>query len=332
MKVAILGSGLIGRSWAIVFARGGHDVVLWDQDSGQVEKALLHIGQTLPEMAAAGLIDSPEVARARVTGAGTLAEALEGAAFIQENIVERTEPKQRLFAEAESLAAESAIFSSSTSAIMPSIIYGGLRTRARCLVSHPLNPPHLAPIVELCGGDFTSPAIIAEARNVMEGCGMAPITVSREIEGFILNRLQLAVLNEAFRLIAEGYVSAEDLDKTVKDGLALRWSFMGPIETIDLNAPKGVADYLARYGTTIRRVGEQQAAAAPWPEGIAETLEAARRTHIPATALGKAAAWRDRRMMALLAHKQAEEKKTLEWALDTAETNITGMQGNAQGT
>ena len=76
----------------------------------------------------------------------------------------------------------------------------------------------------------------------MAGCGMEPITVNREIEGFILNRLQFAVLNEAFRLIAEGYVSAEDLDKTIKDGLALRWSFMGPIETIDLNAPDGIAD------------------------------------------------------------------------------------------
>ena len=121
---------------------------------------------------------------------------------------------------------------------MPSIIFGGLATRDRCLVSHPLNPPHLAPIVELCGADFTSPEVIERARDFMAGCAMSPITVKREIEGFILNRLQLAVLNEAFRLIAEGYVSAEDLDKTVKDGLALRWSFMGPIETIDLNAPR----------------------------------------------------------------------------------------------
>lgn len=332
MKTAILGSGLIGRSWAIVFARGGHDVVLWDQDATQVAKAQEHIAATLPEMAAAGLIGDSEAVRGRIGAATNLAEALDAAGFIQESIAERAEPKQELFAEVEQLAPSDAIISSSTSAIMPSIIFSALKTRQRCLVSHPLNPPHLAPIVELCGADFTAPDVIERSRNFMTSCGMVPIVVKREIEGFILNRLQLAVLNEAFRLIAEDYVSAEDLDKTIKDGLALRWSFMGPIETIDLNAPKGVADYLARYGTTIRRVGEQQAAAAPWPEGIAETLEAARRTHIPTTALGKAAAWRDRRMMALLAHKQAEEKKTLERALDTAETNITGMQGNAQGT
>jgi L-gulonate 3-dehydrogenase len=310
VKAAILGSGLIGRSWAMVFARGGHEVVLWDQDAGQVTKALAHIAATLPLMAAEGLIDNPAAVTARIRGAASLAEALDGVDFVQENIVERAEPKQKLFAEVEKLVPRDAILSSSTSAIMPSIIFGGLATRERCLVSHPLNPPHLAPIVELCGADFTSPEVIARADSFMAGCAMSPITVKREIEGFILNRLQLAVLNEAFRLIAEGYVSAEDLDKTIKDGLALRWSFMGPIETIDLNAPQGVADYLERYGPTIRRVGEAQSAAAPWPDSIAATLDAERRAIVPSEKLTAATEWRDRRLMALAAHKRAEEKKT----------------------
>jgi L-gulonate 3-dehydrogenase len=310
VKAAILGSGLIGRSWAMVFARGGHEVVLWDQDDAQVTKALAHIANTLPLMAAEGLIADAGAVQARIKGAASLAEALDGVDFVQENIVERAEPKQILFAEVERLAPRDAILSSSTSAIMPSIIFGGLATRERCLVSHPLNPPHLAPIVELCGADFTSPEVIARAHVFMAGCAMSPITVMREIEGFILNRLQLAVLNEAFRLIAEGYVSAEDLDKTIKDGLALRWSFMGPIETIDLNAPQGVADYLERYGATIRRVGEAQSAAAPWPASIAATLDAERRALVPSEKLTAATEWRDRRLMALAAHKRAEEEKT----------------------
>lgn len=310
MKTAILGSGLIGRSWAMVFARGGHEVALWDQDAAQVDKALAHIARTLPEMAEAGLIDDINAVQARITGAATLADAVAGAGFLQENIVERATPKQTLFAEVDRLAPADAIISSSTSAIMPSIIFGALATRARCLVSHPLNPPHLAPIVELCGADFTDPAIIGHARVFMAGCGMVPIIVKREIEGFILNRLQLAVLNEAFRLIGEEYVTAEDLDKTIKDGLALRWSFMGPIETIDLNAPNGVADYLERYGPTIRRVGDSQSAAKPWPDDIGATLAAERRAAVPAEKLGDATAWRDRRMMALAAHKRAQEKKT----------------------
>ena len=294
----------------MVFARGGHEVVLWDQDAAQVNKALAHIARTLPDMAEAGLIDDAEAVRRRITGAASLSEALSGVGFIQENIVERAEPKQALFAEVEKLAATDAIISSSTSAIMPSIIFGALATRQRCLVSHPLNPPHLAPIVELCGADFTSPDIITRAAQFMASCGMSPITVKREIEGFILNRLQLAVLNESFRLIAEGYVTAEDLDKTIKDGLALRWSFMGPIETIDLNAPQGVADYLERYGPTIRRVGDSQAAAEPWPDTIGATLDRERRADVPRERLEDATAWRDRRMMALAAHKRDQEKKT----------------------
>jgi L-gulonate 3-dehydrogenase len=310
LKAAILGSGLIGRSWAMVFARGGHEVVLWDQDAAQVDKAMAHIVRTLPDMAEAGLIDDADRVRRRITGAASLGEALSGAGFIQENIVERAEPKQALFAEVEKLASPDAIISSSTSAIMPSIIFGALATRERCLVSHPLNPPHLAPIVELCGGDFTSADVVGRAGDFMASCGMSPIIVKREIEGFILNRLQLAVLNESFRLIAEGYVTAEDLDKTIKDGLALRWSFMGPIETIDLNAPKGVADYLERYGPTIRRVGDSQAAAAPWPDTIGATLDAERRAVTPTEKLEAATAWRDRRMMALAAHKRDQDKKT----------------------
>jgi L-gulonate 3-dehydrogenase len=295
MKTTILGSGLIGRSWAMVFARGGHEVALWDQDASQVEKALEHIGRTLPQMAEEGLIADPDAIHARIRGAASLADALTDAGFIQENIVELAEPKQKLFAEVERHAP---------------IIFADLATRQRCLVSHPLNPPHLAPIVELCGGDFTSPEVIARARDFMASCGMEPITVKREIEGFILNRLQLAVLNEAFRLIADGYVTAEDLDKTIKEGLALRWSFMGPIETIDLNAPLGVADYLVRYGPTIRRIGDSQSAAAPWPDSIGATLDGERRAAVPTERLSEAAAWRDRRMMALAAHKRGQEKKT----------------------
>jgi 3-hydroxyacyl-CoA dehydrogenase len=310
VKTAILGSGLIGRSWAMVFARGGHDVLLWDQDPAQVDKALAHIAGTLPLMAAEELIDDAAALQARIGPARSLAEALEGAGFVQENIAESAEPKQRLFAEAEGIAPRDAILSSSTSAIMPSIIFGGLKTRDRCLVSHPLNPPHLAPIVELCGAEFTRPEVTSRARDFMAGCSMSAITVKREIEGFILNRLQLAVLNEAFRLIAEDYVSPGDLDLTVKDGLALRWSFMGPIETIDLNAPQGVADYLERYGPTIRRVGDAQAAARPWPDSIGATLDAERRAAVPRERLGEATDWRDRRLMALAAHKRAQEKKT----------------------
>src|SRR5258707_11360776 len=118
---------------------------------------------------------------------------------------------------------------------------------ARCLVGHPVNPPHLIPLVELCGAPWTAPDAVDRARKIYREIGQMPVTVNREINGFILNRLQGALLAEAFRLVGEGFVSAEDLDHTVKDGLGLRWSFLGPFETIELNAPGGIPDYCARY-------------------------------------------------------------------------------------
>lgn len=152
MKAAVVGSGLIGRSWAIVFARGGHDVALWDQDPEQPQRALAVIDASLAGMRAAGLIDDAEALHGRIAIAGSIPEAVSGAGHVQESIAERVEPKRKLFAEIESYASPDAVLASSTSAIMPSLIFSGLKSRTRCLVAHPMNPPHLAPFVELCGG------------------------------------------------------------------------------------------------------------------------------------------------------------------------------------
>ncbi len=308
-KIAIVGAGLIGRSWAIVFARGGHQVALYDADAGQTARALATIAASLADMEEAGLIAGADPLKALIRRATSLGEALEGAAHVQENVAERLEVKRQVFAEIERLAAKDSVLASSSSALMPSLIFEGLAGRQRCLVAHPMNPPHLAPIVELCGAPFTAPETIARARRTFAACGMAPITVRREIDGFILNRLQHAVLNEAFRLIASGYVSAEDLDLTMTDGLALRWSFMGPIETIDLNAPGGVADYMARYGETIRRVGRDIAQSGDWPDEVAAQMDAERRSAVPRDKLDAAQAWRDRRLMALAVHKKDMAKR-----------------------
>ncbi len=309
MKAAVIGAGLIGRSWAMVFARGGNDVSLWDHDQAQPHRALETIASSLRDLENAGLLEGAAAVFNRITVVPTLAQAVAGASHVQENIAERLEPKQQLFAEIETHAPPDTILASSTSAIMPSRIFGGLKSPQRCLVAHPMNPPHLAPFVELCGAEFTDAGTIARTRSLMSSCGMSPIIVNREIEGFVLNRLQHALLAEAFRLIANGYVSADDLDKAVKDGLALRWSFMGPIETIDYNAPGGVADYMARYGETVRAAANPQVSGPDWPADIGERLAHERRKHVPAEKLAEAQAWRDRRLMALASHKREAENK-----------------------
>jgi L-gulonate 3-dehydrogenase len=246
-NVAIVGAGLIGRAWAAIFARAGWNVRLTDPHVPTLAAAPRLIRDELQALARHGLADDPDGAIARVSIAGSLKEAVMDVEFVQENGPEKVEEKRIIFTELDKLAPSDALLVSSTSAITASRFTEMLPGRARCLVGHPVNPPHLVPLVELCGAPWTAPEAIERARNVYREIGQVPVTINREINGFVLNRLQGALLAEAFRLVGEGYISAEDLNHTVKDGLGLRWSFLGPFETIELNAPGGIPDYCARY-------------------------------------------------------------------------------------
>jgi L-gulonate 3-dehydrogenase len=245
--VAIVGVGLIGRAWAAIFARAGWRVHLTDPHQPTLNAAPGLIRDELHALARHGLADDPDGAGSLVSIAENLASAVKDVEFVQENGPENLEQKLEIFAELDRLAPPDALLVSSTSAIVASRFTESLAGRTRCLVGHPVNPPHLVPLVELCGAPWTAPQSIDRAREIYRAIGQVPVTVNREINGFILNRLQGALLAEAFRLVGEGFVSAEDLDHTVKDGLGLRWSFLGPLETIELNAPGGIPDYCARY-------------------------------------------------------------------------------------
>jgi L-gulonate 3-dehydrogenase len=245
--VAIVGTGLIGRAWAAIFARAGWKVRLSDPHIPTLKAAPRLIRDELQALARHGLADDPDGAVARISVAGSLREAVMDVEFVQENGPEKVEDKQAIFAQLDKLASPDALLVSSTSAITASRFTETLPGRARCLVGHPVNPPHLVPLVELCGAPWTSADAINRARTIYREIGQVPVTINREINGFVLNRLQGALLAEAFRLVGEGFISAEDLDHTVKDGLGLRWSFLGPFETIELNAPGGIPDYCARY-------------------------------------------------------------------------------------
>jgi len=301
---AVAGAGLIGRAWAIVFARAGNRVRLWDGVPAALEAALPLLRSNLDDLQAQGLIASAAEVAGRIETVATLADALDGAAWMQECIAEKVEPKAALFEEADRLAEPEAVLASSSSAIAASRFTETLPGRMRCLVAHPVNPPYLVPLVEICPSPWTDKAVVAKARQVMEAAGMVPVSVNREVEGFVLNRLQGALLAEAFKLVADGTISADDLDKTVKDGLGLRWSFMGPFETIDLNAPAGVADYCARYGPFYERLQAEQAPVLAWEADLVGRIETERRKQLPADRLGERQVWRDRRLMALLRHKR----------------------------
>jgi len=305
---AMIGAGLIGRAWAMVFARSGWNVRVYDSDPAQLTGARAYIGPSLAEQQAAGLCEEAAVANARIAYVSELDDAVSGAQWVHEHLPEQLELKRGIFVELDRLADDNAILASSTSAIPSSQFTEKLPGRVRCLVAHPVNPPHLVPVVELCGAPWTDAATIERAYAVMRDVGQVPILVRREIDGFILNRLQGALLTEAMRLVEEGYVSPEDLDKTIKEGLGLRWSFMGPFETIELNAPGGVADYCARYSSFYRRL-----AADPAHPGVWEAEGAARVVKNLGAALNAAereerTRRRDRRLLALRQHKSASSK------------------------
>lgn len=308
-EVAIVGAGLVGRAWATVFARAGWAVRVFDAAPVAAEAAPGLIRAALGELARHGLAHDPAGAAARIAVAGSLEEAVAGADLVQENLPEDEAVKREIFARLDAAAPAGAILASSTSSIVASRFTAGLAGRSRCLVAHPVNPPHLVRLVELCGAPWTAPETIARARALYESVGQVPVVVRREVEGFVLNRLQSALLAEALRLVEDGVISPQDLDRTVKDGLGQRWSFMGPFATIELNAPGGIADYAARYGPFYRSLAADPPPPGVWDEANVACVLAEWGTAPDATGVAAKSAWRDRRLAALRAHQNGQDEE-----------------------
>src|SRR6201996_1964966 len=306
-QVAIVGVGRSGRAWAAIFARAGWNVRLTDPHEPTLKGAIDLIRNELHELARHGLADDPDGAAARLSVAPSLEKALDGVEFVQENGPELVEQKKIIFAELDRLAPPAAVLASSTSAITASRFTEALAGRSRCLVGHPVNPPHLVPLVELGGAPWTSPETIDRARNVYREIGQVPVTINREINGFVLNRLQGALLAEAFRLVGEGYISAEDLDHTVKNGLGLRGSFLGPFETIDLNAPGGIPDYCARYTGFYKELAASAAGPEVYQSPNVDRVIAAWPQQASPERIAKLTQRRNERLAALAAHKRTQQ-------------------------
>lgn len=310
MRIAIIGTGMIGRAWAICFARGGHEVALWNRTAGKADEALVHVASVLPLLAEKELLNGrpPAEILAGLRVAETMADALADADYVQENVAETLEIKRAVYTEMETLVRPDTILASSTSGLVPSDFTGHLAHPGRCLVVHPLNPPYLIPAVDMVPSHATSSDVMDRAIALMLDCGQAPIRMKREDPGFLTIRIQGAIYHEAWRLVASGLASAEDVDIAVREGLALRWSFIGPFETADLNAPGGIRDFVARYGTLYR---ELYPAGGPvdWEGALMDQVEGDRRTALPMEAHKARQMWRDGRLIELAAHKRAAARR-----------------------
>lgn len=301
MKVACIGAGTVGHAWAVVFARAGFSVALYDVAPGQVERHSIPLArETLQLLERHGLLTEPiDTVVERIAPTATIEDAVADADYVQESAKEDLAVKRQIFTQAAAAAPPNAILASSTSAIPGSDFLTDIVNPERALVAHPVNPPSLIPLVELCATKWTSPDTLAGAKKLMTEIGMKPITVLKEIDGFVLNRLQFTLVAEALHLVGEGYCSAEDIDTVMTEGLALRWASIGPFEVAHLNAPDGFAGFVARLGEMMRRLGADARTDYPWTAELVASLHADLAARVPIEEIPARQAWRNDRILAL---------------------------------
>lgn len=301
-RVAIVGAGLVGCGWAIEFARSGAQVKIFDENAVSRAGVLDRVRHMLMDMEAAGLAENVDAAVDRLVVCDSLAEALDGVQYVQESVFERTDIKITVSNEIGALIDAEVIVGSSSSGIPASDFTKDAPNRDRFLIVHPVNPPHLIPVVELVPAPWTNPEIVPVVRQSLQHIGKTPVELTREVDGFVLNRLQGALLNEAWALYEEGIASIADIDATVSQGLGLRWAFMGPFETIDLNAPSGVADYAERLAPLYHEIAKSRVQPRGWSPDLIDKVATERRAALPIEDIAKRSQWRDQRLMALVAH------------------------------
>ncbi len=302
MIFVCIGCGTVGRAWAIVFARTGHEVRLYDSKPGFVSEAVLPaIKASLIDF---GFDASLDEIMARFAVCNDIASAVSGADWVQESIREDLTLKQAVIAEIAAIAPSDAIIASSTSALPGSLFLSDIPHPDRALVAHPVNPPSHIPLVELCGTGLTSNAVLERARAMLIAQGQEPVTVNKEIDGFILNRLQYVMFAEAMHLVGEGYCSAEDVDKVMTSGLALRWASIGPFMTAHLNATQGFAGFVEQLGPMMKKMGTDAVTDYDWGAELVEKIHGAMEALVPVEKIPEAQRWRDRKILATRASQE----------------------------
>ena len=276
-NIGVIGGGLIGASWAAIFSKSGFNVFVYDPYPDVFDTYKSRVTSFLEELKTIDETINVEESLNRINANVTIEDLCSNVEYIQESAPEILSVKQELFAKLDNLAPEEVVIGSSSSAMPISSITQNLKGQHRCIITHPANPPHLIPCVEICPGENTSNKTIEKTKEIFTASGASIVNVKKEIDGFILNRLQGALLNEAMRLYSDGYASSDEIDATIRDGLGLRWAFMGPFETIDLNAPGGIKDYISRYGPIFVEMAKNQTKIPDWSEEAGKKLELERR-------------------------------------------------------
>jgi len=297
---AVIGTGLIGFSWAHVFCRNGVETRMYDENAASLQRGYGRLLEAFDSFEELGLLDSDakSSAIACVRVCDSLEDALLGVQWVQECVPEDLNIKREVFAQLDAVASRDTVLASSLSALAVSDVTSLTKHPKRCVGVHPTNPPHIIPLVEVIRSQATAPEVIDLAREFMALLGQSPIVVEKEIYGYVLNRLQCALIREAVALMRDGVASVADIDRCVTEGLGLRWALTGPFMVEELNA-SSIKDDLSKYRdyyetmwpslSTANELTDKDIDLAS--EGLAEVLASS--SH------DKVLEWRDRTVLAL---------------------------------
>lgn len=299
-QLVILGAGFIGTSFAAAFSDAGWRVVIADPDPPRLEVVDETIAGQKDAMYLAGLVRNKG---GTVEAVASTVSFLKDADLVLECGPEDLSIKRGIFADLLETTGPETILATASSAIRMSQIVTDAELQARCLVAHPVNPPAVLRLIELCPAPGTSQDTMARAGELFGSAGFEPAVLGREIEGFILNRLQGAVLREAYRLVHEGITLPNDIDKVMRLGLGPRWALSGPFETAELNTPGGIPAHAVRMGPAYKRMGEARGETVDWTPDLVDRVAKAREQARGATTVPERAAWRSRAVAQLVAFR-----------------------------
>ncbi|MHA1608293.1 MAG: 3-hydroxyacyl-CoA dehydrogenase NAD-binding domain-containing protein [Candidatus Freyarchaeota archaeon] len=310
-RVACVGAGTIGHSWALRFAMHGLKVNLYDVSEEALKGALQRVRDGLQTMVEAGVIGGEDVGEVvgRIKTHADLADAVKGSDYVQESAPEDLNLKRGLFREISRHCPPHAILASSSSTIPISRIAKGLNDPSRCIIVHPINPPHIIPLVELVPGPETAGDVVEAVRELCLKVDMVPIVVRKEVPGHVINRLRFALLREAIDLALKEVASVEDIEKAISHGLGVRWALMGEFLISHLMGSGGAGAALASYKEALEYVFRDLASWKELPKEaftpraltlLAEGLKA----EIGGRGYDELVRWRDRKLLEILRVKR----------------------------
>ena len=259
-NVTCVGSGLIGQGWATLFAAAGFGVIMQDISDDKLERSIEQVRVNLIHLEENGRLQIETAADAHklIRTTLSLAEAVKDADFILESVPDNYAAKKPVFKEMDALAPPDTILASSSSGLLMSEIQTAVKRPERCILVHPFLPVHLLPLVEVVGGEQTVPQAVEITCRLMEKIGKAPVRLKKEVSGYIVNRLQAAILREAMDLVASGVASAQEVDQAFCTGMGMRDPFIGPLLRAHL-AGNGIESFVEHYAESYRLRWESMA-------------------------------------------------------------------------